>query len=245
MTDRLGGRLKLGILIPAFNASVQPEMEAMRPPGITNHIARIDMPDRALDDDNDQITVIESLGDDLFGALRRVMHVRPGGVIFAMSIPCFWTGIAGGAALRAKLEDAAGVPVITADAACLDALRHLPRARRLGLLTPFQSVANDRLRTFFAEAGFPVAALRSTEAASNLQIAHADAALLADGFKALAAEGCDTILQLGTNLASADVAEEATRWLGLPCLSVNALLYRAALRACGVDAPVRGCEVLD
>ncbi len=69
MNDRLGWRLKLGVLVPAFNTTVQPELEAMRPAGVTNHVARIEIPDFPLASDDDQEKVIRSLGDDLFGAL--------------------------------------------------------------------------------------------------------------------------------------------------------------------------------
>ncbi|WP_456299896.1 aspartate racemase/maleate isomerase family protein, partial [Falsiroseomonas oryzae] len=151
----------------------------------------------------------------------------------------------GGAALRQRLEAAAGVPVATADAACLDALRRLGGGRRIGVLTPFRPVANARIAAFLAEAGHPDAVLRSTGAASNLAIAQTEAATIVSGLRALAAEGCDLLLQLGTNLASVGLAEEAQRWLGLPCLAVNALLYRHALRLAGLPDTVPGCEALD
>jgi maleate isomerase len=243
MTDRLGYRLKLGVLLPAFNATVQPELEAMRPPGVTNHVARIDMPDHPLASDADQAAIMDSLGPDLFGALSRVLKVRPGVVLLGISLPCFWRGLEGGAALRAELEAAAGLPVATADEACLDALRRLA-PRRLGVVTPFQAVANERIAAFLAEAGHP-AVLRSVAAASNLTIAHTGEAALIGAFRALAEAGCDVLLQLGTNLASVGLSQEAERWLGLRCLAVNALLYRHALRLAGLPDLVAGCEGLD
>ena len=48
MTDRLGYRLKLGIVIPSTNTIVQPETDTMRPAGVTNHIGRIHIPDLPL-----------------------------------------------------------------------------------------------------------------------------------------------------------------------------------------------------
>ena len=41
MVDSLGFRLKLGIIAPSTNTSVQPEMDAMRPYGVTNHFGRL------------------------------------------------------------------------------------------------------------------------------------------------------------------------------------------------------------
>lgn len=41
MTDTLGFRKKFGVIAPSTNTSVQPEFDAMRPRGVTNHFARI------------------------------------------------------------------------------------------------------------------------------------------------------------------------------------------------------------
>ena len=38
MADTLGWRLKLGVLVPSTNTSVQPEYDAMRPSSVTNHV---------------------------------------------------------------------------------------------------------------------------------------------------------------------------------------------------------------
>ena len=39
--DALGYRAKIGILVPATNTIVEPEMAAMQPPGVTNHVSRM------------------------------------------------------------------------------------------------------------------------------------------------------------------------------------------------------------
>ena len=53
MADRLGYRLKLGIVVPSTNTIVQPETDAMRPRGVTNHIGRIHIPDLPLTNDTE------------------------------------------------------------------------------------------------------------------------------------------------------------------------------------------------
>ena len=40
MVDALGWRMKFGVVAPSTNTAVQPEFDAMRPRGITNHFAR-------------------------------------------------------------------------------------------------------------------------------------------------------------------------------------------------------------
>ena len=53
MTDVLGWRLKVGLLVPSTNSSVQPETDDMRPAGVTNHVARIHVPNQTFESDAD------------------------------------------------------------------------------------------------------------------------------------------------------------------------------------------------
>lgn len=230
--------VRLGLLVPAFNSGMEPEFQALIAPGMALHTARIDMQDAPLVSDDDQQAVVDATGRDLPAALGRIMAVRPAAVVLGISILSFWGSRADGIRLREGLERQAGVPVITADDAVLAALRYLPQVRRLAILTPFQPVAERKIAAFLDEAGYRTVAMRSTRASSNFGIASVEETHLIGEIRALAAAGSDAILQLGTNVASARLMEEAERWLGLPCLSINALLFQRALQRIGGAAPV-------
>jgi len=44
--DTLAWRAKVAVVVPATNTVVQPEMESMRPAGVTNHVTRMQLPPR-------------------------------------------------------------------------------------------------------------------------------------------------------------------------------------------------------
>ena len=44
LADTLGWRMKFGVVTPSTNTVVQPEYDDLRPPGVTNHIARMHIP---------------------------------------------------------------------------------------------------------------------------------------------------------------------------------------------------------
>jgi len=234
MTDRLGSRLRLGVLVPAFNITVQPELEAMRPAGVTNHVARIDMSDAPLLSDDDQATVVSAFGPGLGPALSSVLQAKPAAVIVGISIPVFWRGIAGAARLRDELEASAGVACVLPSDASLEALRCFPSARRIAVLTPYQPAGDARVRAFFEEAGYEVAAIHSLRRPSNFGIADADETMLRDGLAAANRSRPDLVLQVGTNLAVSDLADRFAAELGVPVLGINAALYWQALRRCGI-----------
>ena len=50
MRDSLGYRAKIGVLVPATNTIVEPEMALLQPKGVTNHISRMSRVKRPADD---------------------------------------------------------------------------------------------------------------------------------------------------------------------------------------------------
>ncbi len=48
MVDALGYRKKIGIVVPSTNTIVGPECEALRPRGVTNHVARLTIKERPI-----------------------------------------------------------------------------------------------------------------------------------------------------------------------------------------------------
>jgi maleate isomerase len=244
MADRLGYRLKLGIVIPSTNTIVQPETDAMRPPGVTNHIGRIHIPDLPLTNDTEFERMVDAIGPDLNGAVDRVMTCKPAHLIMAMSIPTFWGGVAGAARLRERLEARAGVAVSLGSSACAEALRKFPQVRSIGILTPYQPVGDAHVACFFEESGWRVGAVHSLKRPSEVLIGHATEADLRDGLTALAAKGVDAIVQAGTDLAMADLAGEAERWLGIPVIAINVATYWSALRANAIADRIRGFGAL-
>jgi len=234
MADRLGYRLKLGIVVPSTNTTVQPETDALRPIGVTNHVARIHIGDMPLADDTQFTAMVDAIEPGLAPAIDRVMTCQPAHLVMAMSIPTFWGGKAGADALKARMQARAGVGVTLGSQACIEALRCFDGVRRIGILTPYQPVGDAQVAGFFEEHGYEVVRVHSLKRPSEVQIAHATEADICAGFKALAEAGADALVQVGTDLAAIDLAAEAERWLGLPAIAINAATYWSALRHCGI-----------
>ena len=53
MRDYLAWRLAFGVTTPSTNTVVQPEYDDMRPPGVTNHLARMVIPDMPIRSNED------------------------------------------------------------------------------------------------------------------------------------------------------------------------------------------------
>ena len=71
VADTLGWRLKLGVLVPSTNTAVQPEYDAMRPPGVTNHVRGFRIPnaptrtDAEFSQQNMRATMVDAMDEAL------------------------------------------------------------------------------------------------------------------------------------------------------------------------------------
>ncbi len=240
MVDALGYRMKFGVLAPSTNTSVQPEMDAMRPVGVTNHFARIHIPDNPVRNDDDFNKLMVDIRAELMVAVDRLMTASPGYVIMGMSAETFWDGLDGSKALQRNLDERAGVGVAMGSDACQAALRKYGDIKRIGVVTPYMPVGDKNVVKFFTECGFEVVHLKGLKCSSPVQIAHVSEKELRDAIIEVDDPSVEAVIQVGTNLAMARVAGMAEFWLDKPVLAINTAIYWWALRQNGIDDKVQG-----
>jgi maleate isomerase len=241
MTDSLGHRAKFAVLAPSTNTSVQPEFDAMRPWGVTNHHSRLIIPDTRVTGDRSFMVMMGHIRDALFPALESSLSCHPDMVVLGMSAETFWDGLEGSAKLQRSLEKAAKRPVAMGSDACRAALRAYGRSvRRLGVITPYMPIGDRQVRRFFADCGFEVVNLLGLKCRSPVLIAHESRETLRDAILKVNRGKVDAIVQVGTNLAMAEVATTAEFWLDKPVIAINTATYWYALRKYGIKDKVYG-----
>lgn len=243
MSDSLGWRQKFAVLIPSTNTSVQPEFDAMRPPGVTNHISRIRIPNIALNDDADfqrLITLIAGAQDE---AVDSVMSCEPDRLVLGISAETFWDGLKASRDLKKHLQERTGLPVSMGSEACAAAFAALGMCR-LGVVTPYQPVGDRNVVRFFEESGFEVRRIKGLKCESPVKIAHVSESELRDALIEVDGDDIDGIVQVGTNLAMARLAASAEIWLKRPVVAINTAIYWHALRESGITDRVGGFGAL-
>jgi len=241
MPDSLAARAKFGVLAPSTNTSVQPEFDAMRPWGVTHHHSRLVIPDRRVTDDASFLRMMDDIRGALFPALEAVMTCRPDHVVLGMSAETFWDGLQGSASLKKKLQKAAGCEVTMGSDACRAALRAYGRSvKRLGVITPYMPVGDRQVRRFFTDCGYQVVNLLGLKCRSPVLIAHESKQQLRDAINRVNRGKVDAVVQVGTNLAMAQVAAMAEFWLDKPVIAINTATYWHALRQYGIKDRIQG-----
>ena len=241
MTDSLGHRAKFAVLAPSTNTSVQPEFDDMRPWGVTHHHSRLIIPDSKVTDDKSFMLMMDDIRGALFPALEAALTCHPDYVVLGMSAETFWDGLEGSKQLQRKLDKVAKCGVVMGSDACQAALHSYGRGiKRLGVITPYMPVGDRQVRRFFEECGFQVVNLLGLKCKSPVLIAHESKKTLRDAINRVNRGRVDAIVQVGTNLAMAEVAAMAEFWLDKPVIAINTATYWYALRQYGIKDKVYG-----
>ena len=239
MTDALGFRKKFGVIAPSTNTSVQPEFEAMRPRGVTNHFGRIHIPNDPIRNNDDFNQLMDNIRKQMLQAVDDVMTCEPDYLIMGMSSETFWDGLEGSKKLHQRVEARAGVKVSMGSDAARAALQRYG-AKRIGVITPYMPVGDAQVRRFFADCGFEVVRLKGLKCESPVLIAHVPERELRDAITDVNGPDVDAVIQVGTNLAMARLAGIAEFWLDKPVLAINTCIYWWSLRQNGIDDNIEG-----
>ncbi|TDH58025.1 arylmalonate decarboxylase [Dankookia rubra] len=241
MADTLGWRMKLGVLVPSTNTSVQPEYDAMRPPGITNHVRGFRIPNAPTRTDTEFSQQLENMRATMVDAMDEVLTLDPGHVILATAAESAG-GVEGARVLRERLLAKSGgrVGVTLGADAILAALTRYDGMARIGVVTPYMPVGDEQARRFFEDSGIAVGRVKGLRCGSPVLIAHTPEATLRDAIVEVDSPDVDAVVVVGTNLPMARVAAMAEFWLGKPVIALNTATYWHALRQCGIHDKVQG-----
>ena len=243
MVDVLGWRKVFGVLAPSTNTVVEPDYYRMSVPGVTSHVARIHIRDQTLADNEDFEKLLDQIRQEINAACDRVLTCEPDYLVMGMSAETFWGGVEGNRQFTENLEKHSGKQVATGADAVRRAL-DLLGARRVGVVTPYQPIADENVRLFLSEAGYDVVNLVGLRCPSAVDIARVTEDTLRQSLLEVDGPDVDALIQVGTNLSMVRLADEAERWLRKPVIAINAATWWHALRTNGIADRIQGCGTL-
>ncbi|MBT0671415.1 aspartate/glutamate racemase family protein [Novosphingobium profundi] len=240
MGDVLGWRKLLGVIAPSTNTTVQPDMERMRPEGVTNHFSRIYVEDPLALSNEDFIAGTTLIAENTLDAVRSVMTCKPDYLVLGMSAVTFYGGVEGAKKWKKQVEDFAGIGASTGAESVAAALKAYGNVKTVSFVSPYYPVANAEVRRFLEESGFEVKRDKPLQCKRWTDIAKVTPEELRPVLDELDGDDVDAIVQVGTNLSMVDLAREYEQKLSKPVIAINTATYWHGLRACGIEDKVEG-----
>lgn len=248
--DARSFRRKFGLVIPATNTSMEYELWSiiMRSQGtgglrgVGLHTVNVVTPRPVLATVADLLAYKDQFLNGLQSAVDTALLAEPEYMIMGMSLEHILSGIDAVREPVASVEAQSGMGWATWHDAIHAALTRY-RARRIGLLTPFDKTGNESAARMFQDLGYEVVASVGFSCANALHIAHIpDWAKERAILELLATDSnrLDAVVQCGTNMSLAEVAERLEPRIGIPILGINATTFWYALRENGFEGPVEG-----
>lgn len=229
--------VRLGMLTPSSNTTLEPVTAAMLAglPDVTAHFGRFKVTEIALSD-----SALKQFDDsEILRAAELLAHAKVD-VIAWNGTSAAWLGLERDERLVERIEAATGIRACT----CVLAYREIfarTRACRIGLVTPYAGDVQAAICATLAAAGFPCTAERHLGITDNFSFALVQERQMEQMVKEVAAEGCDAVMILCTNLAGARIAARLDPELGVPIYDSVAVTLWRCLQVAGVPLDrVRG-----
>jgi len=234
-----GWRGRIGVLLPPGNPTVEPELSAMVPAGVTLHFGRLESPPSVgkAGEHAGMEQRVRAYREGLAGPTAALSQVRPAVVLLAHTASSYALGYGNEQALVDRIASLAGAPALLAAQAVLAALRHLG-VKRLALGTPYSESISRQGKAYWEAAGFEIAGYHRLENVTDIYAENEERAY--ELARRADAPEADAVLLSGTGLPTVAVLETLERDLGKPVLSSNQASLWQALRMARVRESIAG-----
>ena len=234
-----GWRGRIGVLLPPGNPTVEPELSAMVPAGVTLHFGRLESPPSVgkAGEHAGMEERVRAYREGLAGPTAALSQVRPAVVLLAHTASSYALGYGNEQALVDRIASLAGAPALLAAQAVLAALRHLG-VKRLALGTPYPESISRQGKAYWEAAGFEIAGYHRLENVTDIYAENEERAY--ELARRADAPEADAVLLSGTGLPTVAVLETLERDLGKPVLSSNQASLWQALRMARVRESIAG-----
>lgn len=233
----IGERARIGVAIPSTNIAVEYDCQRIIPEGVTWHFGRFYIEVRDLSDDAVFLRFVEAIQETIPLSMRDLVTAEMTYAMMGMSAETFWGGRAGNEAFQERIREIIGPNIgLTTGANAADAALKAFNIKNIAVLTPYQPVADEQVRTFFGESGYEIKRLHGLKCESAHGIANTPRDRVLDVVvNELNGDDIDAIVQVGTNLSTLDLFPTLERQLDKPMIAINVALIWHALRAAGIE----------
>lgn len=222
-----GVTARIGLIVPANNSTLEPELWWNAPQGVAFYATRILASGRLTPD------AVRAMEPNVDRAVDELIATGVDVIVYADMVTSFimeddWN--------RTRIEaiaNRAGVPCISAWTSMADALTALD-VTRISLGTPYPTSIHALALPFFSGEGYQVVSDATLDIEEMSEVPEVTSDQLRDLIDSIRDIPSDVIVLLATDLPTFSEIETIERQANRPVLSSNQVIFWRALRACGV-----------
>lgn len=216
-----GRKGRIGLIVPANNSVIEPELWSVLPRGVSLHATRI----LAKGDLTPQ--AIHRMESDTGSAVEQLVATGVDVIAYCDMVTTFIMQAGWNESTMQRFSQATGVPCISAWTALRDALAKLG-VKRLAIGTPYPASIHALVPKFFKERKFEVRSHATLDILAMREVPTVDEARLQAFVRNLDLNGCDALVLLATDLPTFSSIASMESEYGVPVLSSNqTILWRA------------------
>ena len=205
--------LKIGLMVPINNTTMEGELLKWLPAGSTCRTLRIPRGAGLLT--RETVPAYKAKALEL---ARELAEDDLDALVYGCTAAGFIYGPAGDAELAVQLADITGKPVVTTARAMVEALEY-SGAHDIAVVTPYQDLVNEQLTAFLAESDIRVRRLASFRASSVDELGRITAEQVAQRARETMSDDCDALFIACSQLPTHAIVDGLHRELARPVWS--------------------------
>lgn len=219
--------LKVGLMVPSNNTTMEPEMLGWLPPGSTCVTLRIPRGKGLL-----TAETIPAYKEAAIELAKEFNNHDIDVIAYGCTAAGFILGPEGDAEIAQRLEEVTGKPVVTTARSMVESLQAIG-AGRISLLTPYQDDVNTRLRAFLTAGDIEVSHFDSFYVADVVELGQITEQQVATRAPTLCKDDSDAMFIACSQLPTLNVVGPLTNAWGKPVLSSIQVTAQRAIKMAG------------
>ena len=232
-TRAYGSVARLGLMVPAVNTTMEPELNELAPKGVSVHAARL-----PVDGDPGRPETVIRMAANTEDASRQ-LDFAADVIAYGCTAGSYAKGVGWNKDLIGRIQTAGGHPATTTATALVEAARALG-ARKLSIATPYTEESNALMASFFAQSDFQVLNIKGLNMYKAGDPAEVTSPMLHELVEDAWSSESDCLILSCTDMPTIHLVEALESKLATPVISSNQATFWHLLRLAGLRIHIEG-----
>mgnify|MGYP005844769317 CR=1 FL=1 len=227
-----GWRARIGLIIPSLNVTIEPELNAMAPEGVSIHVTRLLLEKGTADELHKMASDVEKAGTLLSTATVDI-------IVYACTTGSLLGGKGWEMDIIKRIEHKTDTQAMTTAGAVIEALKEL-NITRVAVATPYIDELNNREKRFIEEHGIGVVRIEGLGFTKGEELHNLSPEVAYSLGRKVDRDEAQAVFLSSTDLKTIGIIEALEKDIGKPVVSSNTATLWAALRRLEIKEPIEG-----